>query len=359
MINFGLATQKGPIPGDAESGACRPIKKGNADISRIKTLAAALVAVLLYAAGAAGNAAVAETFKLGHTTWVGYGPLFVAKKKGYFKEEGVDVELVNIEDVKVRFAALASGRIDAMATTVDALPLYLKPQGTKYQYLFALDDSKGGDGVVANKDIETIADLKGKKVAFTEGSVSQFYLNVLLKEAGLEQSDIEAVNMTAGEAGSAFVTGRVDAAVTWEPWLTRGKQAPHGRLLTDSSKHPGLITDVVLARAQVVEDRKADIQALYRAWARAVDFVKSDPDEAHRIMAKGLGGWLKKPAVLAKTLSGVVFYDASMNAEFFGTAAQPGELQRTVQQALDIWQGFGKLEVSVTPADLVSYSVLE
>lgn len=328
-------------------------------MARLKALAALFGASLLLMAVAAGSAAAAETFRLGYSSWVGYGPFFLAKKNGYFKEEGIEVELVKVEDVAVRFAALAAGRIDAMAATIDTMPLYLKPQGTKYQYLFALDDSKGGDGVVASKEIDTIADLKGKKVAFTEGSVAQFYLNVLLRDAGLKQSDIEVVNMTGGDAGSAFVSGQVDAAVTWEPWLTKGKEAPHGQLLTDSSENPGLITEVMLAAADVTKARQPEIKALYRAWSRAVDFVKENPVEANRIMAKGIGGWLKDPNVFAETLAGVAYYDASMNAEFFGTADQPGSLQQTVQQALEIWQGFGRLQVSVEPADLVSYSALE
>ena len=66
-----------------------------------------------------------------------------------------------------------------------------------------------------------IADLKGKNVAVNEGSVSEFYLNVLLGKAGLKESDLNTVNMTASDAGGAFVAKRVDAAVTWEPWLTR------------------------------------------------------------------------------------------------------------------------------------------
>jgi NitT/TauT family transport system substrate-binding protein len=328
-------------------------------MAKSRTIVAALSAAVLLLAGGALTAALAETFKLGHSTWVGYGPFFVAQKNGYFKEEGLDLELVTIEDVKVRFAALAAGRIDAMATTVDTMPLYLKPGGTRYQYLFAVDDSQGGDGIVANKEIKSVADLKGKKVAFTEGSVLQFYINVLLKEAGLEQSDIEVINMAAGDAGSAFVSGQVDAAVTWEPWLTRGKQAPHGRLLADSSQKPGLITDVVLAPVDVIRDRKAEIQALYRGWSRSVEFVSTNPAEAHAIMAKGVGGWLKDPAVFAETLEGVVYYDAAMNEAFFGTLSNPGSLNKTIQQALDVWSGFGKLQVSVTPRELINYSAVE
>jgi NitT/TauT family transport system substrate-binding protein len=328
-------------------------------VARKSAIAAAVGALVLLAAVLAPEPAVAEPFRLGYSTWVGYGPFFVARKKGYFKEEGLDLDLVRIEDVKVRFAALAAGRIDAMATTVDTLPLFLRPRGIKYQYLFAIDGSRGGDGVVANKDIKSVAGLRGRKVAFAEGSASQFYINVLLKEAGLEQSDIEAVDMTAGDAGSAFISGEVDAAVTWEPWLTRGKQAPHGRLLADSSEKPGLITDIVLAPRAVVDDRKAEIKALYRGWSRAVEFVKSNPKEANAIMAKGLGGWLRKPAAFAEALRGVVYYDAAMNAALFGTDVDPGNLHETIQQALDIWSDLGKLQVPVAPRDLVNFSAVE
>ncbi len=319
--------------------------------------AAALAAVL--SLGAPPQPAAAETFKLSYSTWVGYGPLFIARDKGYFQKEGVDVELINMEDPKLRFAALAAGKIDALVTTVDTMPLYLKPDGPRYKYLFALDDSKGGDGIVATKEIKSIADLKGKKVAFNEGSVSQFYLDVLLKEAGLTESDLQVVNMTAGDAGSAFVSGNVDAAVTWEPWLTRGKQSENGHLLTDSSSTPGLITDVVLAPETVVEKRGKELKAIYRGWIQAVEFVKTNPDEANAIMAKGVGGWLKDPAVFAETEQGIAFYDQAANEAFFGTAGNLGGLGKTLQNALDVWSGLGKLQVKTAPDDLVSHIVFE
>ena len=111
----------------------------------------------------------------------------------------------------------------------------------------AIDDSNGGDGIVANKDIESIADLKGKKVAVNEGSVSEFYLNVLL-QGRPEGNRPEHGQHDRGDAGSAFVAKQVDAAVTWEPWLTSGKATDFGHLLVDSSTTPGLITDVIIAK---------------------------------------------------------------------------------------------------------------
>jgi NitT/TauT family transport system substrate-binding protein len=131
--------------------------------------------------------------------------------------------------------------------------LYLKT-GKEYQYVLALDDSNGGDGIVARKEITSVKGLKGKKVAFAEGSVSQFFLNVLLREAGLKQSDVVSVNMKPGDAGAAFVAERVDAAVPGSA-PDQGKKTPFGHLLIDSSKTPGLITDVLIFRTDVIQAR--------------------------------------------------------------------------------------------------------
>jgi NitT/TauT family transport system substrate-binding protein len=113
-----------------------------------------------------------------------------------------------------------------------------------------------------SKDIQSIADLEGKVVAFEEGEVSQFYLNVLLKEAGLRQDNIDVVGLTAEDGSKAFLLQEVDAAVTWEPWLTEAKQAQHGHLLTDSSDRPGLIIDVVSTKPSVLDARRDDFAAL-------------------------------------------------------------------------------------------------
>ena len=185
----------------------------------------------------------ADTVKIAHSTWVGYGPLYIARDKGIFKKNGVDVDLIVMEDPKERFPTLMADKIQMIASTVDTALLYLK-KPNDFQYVVAIDDFNGGDGIVAVKDIKTIADLKGRKVAVNEGSVSEFYLNVLLGKVGLKESDLNTVNMTAADAGGAFVAKRVDAAVTWEPWLTKGKSTDFGHLLVDSSTTPGLITDV-------------------------------------------------------------------------------------------------------------------
>ena len=313
--------------------------------------------VLLGSAMLVTGNADAGSLKLAHSTWVGYGPFYIARDKGFFKEEGVDVELVIMEDTPIKMGALMAGQIDLVASTADEFPIYMKP-GKMLNYVLAVDNSKGGDGVVANKDITSIADLKGKKVAFEQGSVSQFFLNALLKDAGMTEADIEPVNMAATDAGVAFAAKQVDAAVTWEPALSQGAKSEHGHMLLTSADKPGLITDVVATTAETAVAKKEDIAAFVRAWYRAVDYSKSNPDEANAIMAKGVGGWLEDPKVFAETLSGIEYLDKAKNIEFFGTPAAPGQIEKTLGAALDIWKSFGRIQVEVKPADMIDYSFI-
>jgi NitT/TauT family transport system substrate-binding protein len=316
---------------------------------------------MLPAAVAAMIAAIAPadagSLKLGHSTWVGYGPFYIARDKGFFKEEGVDVELVIMEDTPMKMGALMAGQLDLVASTVDEFPIYMKP-GIGLRYVMAVDNSKGGDGIVATKDITTVEGLKGKKVAFEQGSVSQFFLNALLKDAGLSQSDIEPVNMAATDAGVAFAAGQVDAAVTWEPALSQGAKAENGHILLTSADKPGLITDIVAATDATLKEKSEDVKAFVRAWYRALDFIKSNPDEANVIMAQGVGGWLNDPKVFAETLTGIEYLDKEKNLAFFGTPEAPGQLTQTLGTALEVWKGFDRIQVDVKPADMIDYSFI-
>jgi len=299
---------------------------------------AALVGVMLVLPA---PAPAQKALRIGYPVWVGYGPLFLADKKGFLKALGTGVQFVNMEDTKTRYVALAAGQIDGLMTTIDTIVQRVRPD-FQMAAVMAFDDSKGGDGIVARKEIKTIKDLKGKKVAYGEGSVSHFFLGYLLSLNGMSFKDIVSVNMTAGDAGAAFVAGKVDAAVTWEPWLTKGKSAPHGHLLKDSSSTPGLIVDVLVFSKKVLLSRGDEVRNVVRAYHRGVDYWKAYPDESNALMAQAVGGWLKDPKVFAETLTGIRYYDYDMNRAFF---LPGGGAYKTAQFAIDFWARQGKVQI--------------
>jgi NitT/TauT family transport system substrate-binding protein len=293
--------------------------------------------------------AAAEQLTIGHSTWVGYGPLYIARDKRFYDEEGVAVELQKIEDPKLRFAALAAGRLDGIVTTLDTMSLYWK-RNFQFRAVLGIDDSKGGDGIIALGSIKSIKDLRGRTVAFNEGSVSHFFLSVLLRQNGMTEKDIKGVNMVQDQAAAAFLSHKVDAAVTWEPWLTKASKTPGDHILVDSSSTPGLIVDVMLLRRDVITAHPKAIEAAVKAWYRAVDYWKKNPDESDALMAKEVGGWLKDVKTFRETLAGVRFYDEAINKQYF---APGGQMYVTADNAITIWKSFGKITEPVEAADLI------
>lgn len=315
----------------------------------------ALVVIALLAAGPMAwqmmpAHAAAQTLRLGYSTWVGYGPLFLARDNRYFDEAGVNVELTNIEDPKLRFAALAAAKLDGLVTTLDTMSLYWKPN-FQFQAVVGLDDSKGGDGIVSSDTIKSVGDLRGKRVAFNEGSVSHFFLSVLLRKNGMTEKDLKSINMRQDDAGAAFLSGKVDAAVTWEPWLSRAKKAPHGHILVDSSQTPGLIVDVMVIRRDVLTAHPDAVRAAVVGWYKGVEFWKKNPADADRIMAKAVGGWLKDVKTFRETLDGVRYYDEGINRQYM---APGGQIYVTAQNAIDIWSSLGKIRSKESAGDLVN-----
>ena len=312
------------------------------------TFASAAIAASLFATAASAEAG---TMRLGMTTWVGYGPMFLARDKGFFKENGLDVELQIIEDAALYMAAIAAGKLDGNASTIDEIMKY-RSEAFCFKAVVALDDSHGGDGVLVRDEVMSLKDLKGKQVGMNQGSVSQFWFNILLKREGMTEADLEITNMTADDAATAFIAGQIPAAVTWEPHLSLVRTKKQGKVLIDSSETPGMIVDVVALTCDYIDKNPKDVEAFAKGLYKAVEFIKTNPDEANAIMAKGVGGYLEKPEDFAEAAKGVRYYDKARNIEFFGTA-EKGEATDLIKLGNEIWGGFEKLKMDVNYGNLV------
>jgi NitT/TauT family transport system substrate-binding protein len=304
------------------------------------------------------QAVQAEPLRLRYTVWPGYGPIFVAQEKGLFAEEGLEMELIEMEEHTAAFAGLAAGQVDAVLGAPPDIPAFSQPGEEPLACALALDADVGGTGILTTKDIRSITDLEGKSVAFLHRSLAQFYVNVLLSQVGLSEAVIEVVDLTAEDAVTALLLQEVDAAVTWEPWLSQGKAGEHVQVLTDSSKQPGLIIDCLITTASVFKQRKADFQAFARAWFAALDYIEAHPDQAMAIMARTTGGGLED-AAFAETLEVIRFYDRAANEAYFGTPQNPGPMYQTAQHAIDVFSSLGVLEFDLSPSDIVIHGILD
>ncbi len=298
-----------------------------------KTILIATVGLLLIACNGSRGPQGNGPLKIGLVTWLGYGPFYIAQEKGYFKENNVEVQLEKIEGDVERRAAIASGNLDAIALTLDSM-IVLRSNGIPLKTVMAIDASNGGDGLVAVQSINSVEDLKGHEIAFPSGLPSHFFLYSVLKEHGMKMTDIKPVMMDADQAGAAFASGKIDAAVTWEPWLSKAREVGRGHVLADSRTHPGEIEDVLFMRDDVVSKRSQEIEGLIKAWYKAVDFVTANPAEAKSIMAKAFGLPEDQVTIL---LPGIRYEGKQGNQTAFGTADKPGFLYPLYDRISDAW----------------------
>jgi len=307
------------------------------------------------AAAAEGQPQGAKPFRVAFNTWIGYSPLLLAKEKGFLKEAGLDVDISILEGVGEKNSALIQGTIDAVGHTADSA-VVSAASGVDGQIIFVFDRSMGADGILSKKSINSVRDLKGKKVALEPGFTGHFFFLSLLTEAGMQPSDVEVIAMDTGLAGSSFVAGEVEAAVTWQPWLGKAAGVPDGKVLITSKDRPGLIIDVLYMNRKVIQDRKEDVVKLIRAMGKATAWYETHKDEGNAIMAKF---WKLSPEEQKETVAGMEFMSLPNNATFFGTTAEPGQLYKTVKMANDLWQQTGVIKKGVDSKALVAFDALQ
>ncbi|OWJ65789.1 ABC transporter substrate-binding protein [Inquilinus limosus] len=276
----------------------------------------AVLAVLLAWAGPAGAQAIpaqpeAGGFRMGIQPWLGYGLWHVAAAKGLFRAEGLpDVEIETFAQDREIKEALAGGRLDG-ASVATHTALVLAAAGVPIRIVALLDVSMTADAIIAGPGIGAVADLRGRAVAYEEGSTSHMLLSYALARNGMSLADIVSVPMPALDAATAVTVDRTPAAVTYEPYLSLARLVdPRVKVLYTAAEDPGLISDVFVVRREVLEQRPGQVAALLRAWQAAHDDYEKDMAGGRAIIARAVQA---TPERLSTAFDGITFYSLPDN----------------------------------------------
>ena len=264
-----------------------------------------------YAADAIPTTPESGTFKLGIEPWLGYGQWYIADQKGIFTQNGLsDVQIVNFSEDKDINAALASGQLDA-ANIATHTAMGMVAAGLPVKIVLLLDVSMTADAIIAGKDINSIADLKGKQVAFEEGTTSDILLKYALDKNGMSVADIQPVPMPASDAGGALIAGKVPVAVTYQPYLAAAMaQDKNVKEIFPASNDPGLISDVLVVRDDVLKSKPGQVLAMVKSWGAAVKDYQADTPGGRAIISKAVGDTVEN---LNSAFDGVKYYSLDEN----------------------------------------------
>lgn len=218
----------------------------------------------------------ARTYKILVGEWAGYSPIHVAEAKGYWKELGIEVKLINYED-PINIAELFKDkRVDFSFDMIgSAVGMYM--EGVDLTIIAETDWSHGGDKIVIKKDINP-TDLKGKSVGvyFNKPSIT-YFLSRYLSEIGIKISDIRLVEMEVNQLADNFIDNRFPMIVCFDPEANRAEIQGNGKLVATSATYSGCIPEGIVVLKDILRDiPKEDVLKILKGWVKAVKWSK-DP----------------------------------------------------------------------------------
>jgi NitT/TauT family transport system substrate-binding protein len=230
----------------------------------------------------------ADAVRLGYSAWPGWFPWKVAEEQKLFAQNNVPVELTWFDGYLESISALTAEQIDANSQTLGDTVSSVSG-GADQVIVLVNDNSTGNDKIIAAKEINSISDLKGKKVAAEEGTVDHFLLLQGLKKAGLSPEDIEFVPLETGKAASAFVAGQVDAVAVFAPFTTQALKRPESKELFSSKDFPGSISDHLVFTRQFIDKNPNLVQAVVDSWFTTIDYIEANREKAYETMSQRAG----------------------------------------------------------------------
>ena len=275
----------------------------------------------------------------------------VAKNLGWVEEElQLPVRWVQFNSGTELNAAVAAGSVDiglgGSSTTVAAIA-----QGVPAEVIWIQNIIGDNEALVVRRDapIRSVADLAGRVVAAPFGATTHYHLMVALELAGVDPADLTILDMAPQDMRAAWQRGDIDAGFVWEPTLASMLEMD-GRVLISSGElaAQGFLTgDITIARRGFGQQYPHLVQGYLKAQIRAVELIRSDPEEAAAAIAREFS---LDPAEALRQMNSLVFLsgEEQLGPDFLGRPGATGDLaqvfmatgeflasQRTIRDAPD------------------------
>jgi NitT/TauT family transport system substrate-binding protein len=226
------------------------------------------------------------TIRAARNYWPGQFWKEIAAKKGWFEEAGLKVELIDTNpDYVGSLQKLVDREMDENAFT----PYDFVLQNTEGANLVAVtepDISFGIDRLIAMPSINSVSDLRGKRVGVSKGTYTEFLLNVALEREGMTLNDVQLVEVAIENAESALKSGKAVAVFTYDPYSSDAIKNVGAQKIFDTSEVPGLNPSLDVFTKEFVEKYPDVVQAYVKVWHKTTQYILDNPEEATAIIGE-------------------------------------------------------------------------
>lgn len=232
-----------------------------------------------------------QTLNISLDEWIGWKPIIDAngglktKKGSIYDELGLKLNISVMNDATQSSNALIKGDLNGAGYTVNRFAfLYpkFKENNTEVVMPYVNNSSTGGDGIIAKSDIKSVEDLVGKTIGVPRYSEAQTLVEWLLAKSDLSSEDVKQIrnNMkffeTPDDTAKAFFSGELDAAATWQPYLSQATESSDAHVLFDTSNATSIVLDGIVFRKDFYDANKEDISKLVEGAIKAESLYNTD-----------------------------------------------------------------------------------
>lgn len=272
-----------------------------------------------------GSGSPSQPIRLGFNLWPGAIPWQIAEDKGFFKQSGLNVEIIWFQGLGDQISAFNAGKIDIANLTLNDL-FMSNLNRVPCKVILMPDVSAGADAIVADSSIKSVQDFVGKQSGVEIATIGHLLFLQALAKNGVDPAVVPIVNIAADAAITAIIAGKLQVAYSYDPFITQLLKSGKGKVIFSSKDVPGLLADTVLAHQPLLDRRAVEVQKLVDVWHQVLDFRNQNQAEAYTIEAKRAGVSVEDYAALQK---GLEWLTPKQTLETF----QPGNTTRSLLYA--------------------------
>jgi len=209
----------------------------------------------------------------------------VAQAKGFLRREGLEVTVRPHPYGKPALEDLLAGKAD-FATVAETPVMFAIMKGAKISVVATIETSSKGNAIIARKDrgILSLADLKGRKVAVTRGTTSDYFLDAVLAVNGIARHEVTVVDLNAEQLPEALAKGEIDAVSAFSPYTILAQEQLGKSGIAFHDKEIYTWTFNVVATRDFIRKHPDRVAKMLRALVRAEAFARDNAAEAQKIV---------------------------------------------------------------------------
>lgn len=304
--------------------------------------------------------------------WIGWLPIVAANhgfapndESIFAKKYGFKVNLKLIDDPVAARDTYVSGQAPILWGTLDMIALFapelMKDSRTAPRVYQQVDWSSGGDGIVVRSNVASVKDLRGKTIVYAQNSPSQYFINNLLLNAGIQPNEVKhKFTATAFEAAAAFVADpTLQGCVSWAPDIyTIPEKVKGTRILTTTADANKLIADVWAVRADFARDHPEIVEGLVAGIFEGMRSLQDETTKSAALqwLAEGYGMNVEQTKGMVNDAHSTNFAE---NKDFFMNANSPSNFERTWKNITFVYRELGLIGTPNRFDEVMDFSVLK